>query len=146
MQRVAGLKSVQRSSGARVGVLTLPSTVLWGLGLFLTLAAAAPQAKASCGYAVVSTNPGPELIASQLQMVSHPRLPGNCPCDGPQCQRREGPAAIPPATVSLAADDSLVTSQASAVQAHQPIGSLPCPNVRSDSEAHLLLPDPPPRS
>src|SRR5258706_85911 len=59
----------------------------------------AGQAKASCGYYVVTGNPSDEMMASQQAMLVHHQAattPGkDCPCPGPNCSAGKSDSAIP---------------------------------------------------
>jgi hypothetical protein len=105
----------------------------------------APSAKASCGYYVVSTNPGSELI-SQSPMPAHlPAAPVDCPCRGPQCgsgQNSTAPAATPP-SVSLDSFAAIFADSQPAEQLAHAVASSP---LLYPSEAHLLAIDPPPKA
>jgi hypothetical protein len=105
----------------------------------------APSAKASCGYYVVSTHPGSELI-SQSAMPAHlAAAPADCPCRGPQCGRGQNstaPAATPP-SVSL---DSFAAIFADWQPAQQLAQVLQSTQWLCLSEAYLLAIDPPPKA
>ena len=103
------------------------------------------QADASCGSYVVVDNPSAEYLRNKPIEHSMPSTDPACPCQGPQCRASDRTPVMPvaaPVTPDYGLE--LLVEEDSAPRRNPGTSNLE--DSRFESEAHLLCPDPPPRS
>src|SRR5947207_11938806 len=102
----------------------------------------AGQAKASCGYYVVTGNPSDEMMASQQAMLVHHQAattPGkDCPCRGPNCSAGKSDAAIPVAAPVSSSSDQIASFAASTSLLQEAHGVSEIRDFSVESESYLL--------
>jgi hypothetical protein len=103
------------------------------------------RAQASCGDYVVIVNPSAEYLRNRaMQHASQPMSP-SCPCQGPLCRSSDSTPPMP-VPAQITPEFGAVITQHGGLSIISLFGSSHLDDWSIRSEAHLLCPDPPPRS
>jgi len=103
------------------------------------------EARASCGDYVVVINPSAEYLRNRP--IGHPMQAADptCPCQGPQCRRSDSSPPMP-ASAHVSPEYELEIFGGGELVEITLLGRSRLADCLMRSEAHLLIPDPPPRT
>ena len=102
------------------------------------------RAQASCGHYVVVVNPSAEYLRNKPIEAPMQSTPA-CPCQGPQCRASDSIPAMP-VPAQIAPEYGLMLLAHLQISAGELFDNAHPDDWAIQSEAHLLSPDPPPRS